>query len=655
MVTGGTTGGTLNVNTGGSLGAAGNTLTMGVSGGSLTDTTPVTVNLNTSVTTGALTVDVNNATSPATVNVLTVASGQTATVNGASTVGLGSATTATNTVLDTYTGTDVPGSGGALQINGNFTVGVPNTNATSTKNTTVVDLSALSSFSLTSTSSGTLNIGDGVNTQGKLTLASGTGSVNTIDVNTINLGVSGSSNANAGCALTLGSGANTIEAGAINIGTGKSSAVMQFVSGAPAAANVLIEGLNGVGTANITISNETSGTATSNTSSLLLAGHNATVQAGTVLVGQASGSTAGTSTGTATFDTGVFDVATLNIGFVGGSSAQASTGGANGTFTLGGAAANTAATGVLNVGTSSSAGTFNLGSNTDTNASPGIATATFTVNGGTSNVFANIKNASTKGTTVATLNLNSGTLNMEGNAIGGATANSGNGPVAVNFPALANLATLVNLGGGGINAAGLTMSGAGTLVLSGADTYSGNTSISSGTISLMGNYTGGGTFTVASGATLNGVGSTSGSVNVSPGGILAPGDALGTLSVGSTTLAGTMDIGLNDASTPPVDLLSDAGVLDISSATSAVTFNVTGTPSQPAYVFADYGSLVGTAFATVNNLPAGYTINYDYQGNNQIALTTVPEPASLGLLGISATALLARRRQRKFSGLRPTD
>ena len=89
---------------------------------------------------------------------------------------------------------------------------------------------------------------------------------------------------------------------------------------------------------------------------------------------------------------------------------------------------------MLNVGSVSTAGTFTLGSDTDSGASPGTATAMFTVNGGTANVFGNTKNTGTKGTTTSTLNLNAGTLNLEGNSIGGAVANSGNGPITVNFP-----------------------------------------------------------------------------------------------------------------------------------------------------------------------------------------------------------------------------
>ena len=453
--TGGTavTGGTLIVNAGGTLGAAANALTMGSLGGSLTDTTPVTVNLNTNTTMGALTVNVNSSTA----NVLTVASGSKVTVNGAASVGLGSATSATNTVLNSYTGTNVPGSGGELDINGNFTVGVANTNATSTKNATTVDLSALSKFTMTSTSSGTLNIGNGQNTLGKLTLASGSGSSNIINVTTITVGASGSSNANAGCQLNLGSGSNTIEAGTINIGTGKSSGVMQFVSGAPASASVAITGINGVGTADITIGRQTSGTATSNANSLLLAGHSATVNTEAVVVGALAGATGGTALGAITFDTGTFTVGTtLSIGV---DSSGNDTGGVNGTFTVGGATPNNTATGTLDV-----SGAFNIGNVSSTSTTTKTDAASLIINGGTVNSHLDITSIKVSGATnttlASTLSLLSGTLNMNGNQIGHAVTNN-KAISVINLPTAGKTATLLNLGGTGINDSGLTMNGAG--------------------------------------------------------------------------------------------------------------------------------------------------------------------------------------------------
>jgi hypothetical protein len=118
---------------------------------------------------------------------------------------------------------------------------------------------------------------------------------------------------------------------------------------------------------------------------------------------------------------------------------------------------------------------------------------------------------------------------------------------------------------------------------------------------------------------------------------------------GPTTLNGTLKVDVNDADAGVVDLLNNsAGVLDISSATSTVDFDVVGTPSATAYVFASYGSLLGSAFGNVLDLPSGYSIDYNYQGNKQIALVagTVPEPTSLALLALAGCALRRKRNCR---------
>jgi autotransporter-associated beta strand protein len=635
--------GTLTVASGGNLGVAANALLFGNAGGTIA--TSANAILNSGVTVASFN-DTTESTGVTTTGALVIASGQTATVSGTFTVGVVQSNLATNTnqTLTSYTGafnSANNGTGGELDVNGAMTVGANPGGAN--KFTATIDFTAYSTFKLNAPAT-TLNIGNGLNIAGVVSLASGANSANTINVATISLGTSGSSNAQTGSKLNLGSGSNAIEASTINVGTGKSSGAIQFGS---SSGSVTIAGTGGSGTSNITIGNQTSGTATSSTSSLLLAGHSATVQAGTLLVGQGNGDTAGTANASVTFDTGTFNVSTLNIGFVLGSSTQP--GGATGAVTVGGASPNNTATGVFNVGSVSSAGTFVLGKDTNTNASPGTATATFTINGGTANVFGtNITNASTKGTTVSTLNLSSGLLDMHGNSIGGAVVNSGNGPIAVNFPATSNTATLANLAGGGINAAGLNMNTAGKLILAGTDTYSNNTSVSNGILQLDGAYTGTGTFNVT-GGTLQGKGSTVGAVSISSAAFLAPGDSINTIGVGSASLAGTLNIELNDADSNIVDLLNDSGNLDISAGTSAVTFSVTGTPGGSAYVFAKYGSLTGTAFGTVNNLPTGYQINYSYNdgvSSNNIALVPVPEPAALVLAAVGGLSLMVCRRKK---------
>lgn len=85
---------------------------------------------------------------------------------------------------------------------------------------------------------------------------------------------------------------------------------------------------------------------------------------------------------------------------------------------------------------------------------------------------------------------------------------------------------------------GITKAGPGAMVLSAANTYTGVTTVSAGTL-LVSNTSGSGTGTaavsVAAGATLGGTGSISGAVNVS--GVLSPGTAVNALTCGPVTLS----------------------------------------------------------------------------------------------------------------------
>ncbi|HVU41581.1 MAG TPA: autotransporter domain-containing protein [Xanthobacteraceae bacterium] len=160
----------------------------------------------------------------------------------------------------------------------------------------------------------------------------------------------------------------------------------------------------------------------------------------------------------------------------------------------------------------------------------------------------------------------------------------------------------------------LVMNGFGTLVLSGANTYTGPTNVTAGTLTVNGSIAASNLTTVSSGATLNGTG-TVGNLQVSNGGVFAPGS--GTAGT-STTVAGGLTLGtastyqvfVNPATASSATV---SGTAALGGAKVSATF-ANGRYISKIYTILTGGSVSGTFGTLTNiNLPANFTdaLSYD--------------------------------------------
>lgn len=254
-----------------------------------------------------------------------------------------------------------------------------------------------------------------------------------------------------------------------------------------------------------------------------------------------------------------------------------------------------------NGGTVTVAGGLNMARTTATNTA--ARRGEYNLNGGTLNVNQITEDAGTD--TFGTFNFNGGTLRptaasatfMQGLTTaqiktGGALIDTNGFDITIAQPLLT----------GGAGDGGLTKSGAGTLALTAANTYTGATSIAAGKLALSGSLTSNITATTGTLAAI-GTPSTTGYVTIASGGRFEIRPGTDTLSVGgSVTLAGNLDI----TATPGLPV--------------GTTFTILSKTSTGAVSGTFLGKAQGSVFTASGN---NWQISYTGGDGNDVTITTV--------------------------------
>jgi autotransporter-associated beta strand protein/T5SS/PEP-CTERM-associated repeat protein len=427
--------------------------------------------------------------------------------------------------------------------------------------------------------------------------------------------------------LTL-TGANTYTGGT-TISGGTLSAPADFSSNAPVAVSGPASLLTAGGNLQI---------GQNGTGSLTLTGGGTASSAAATYIGNGIGGLASAGTVSVTGPGSALNVGTtLNLGYFGG-----------GTLTIG------------------SGGSVNSG-NLIFDAAPGYSGTLNLNTGGTLRVGGTngLRNDGT-----ATFNLAGGTLQLNGSAFTTSVPATLSNSSTINTNALAATFSGVLSGPGS-----LTKTGVGTLTLSAANTYSGTTTVSAGTLHLTGSAAAS-AFTVNSGATLSGTG-TIGALTLA--GTVSPGASPGTISAGNTTFAsgGSYTWEINNAigvSGINYDLLSITGSLSIT-ATSGSPFAINLTSllgnntAGPVINFnstQNYSYTIATTTSGITGFsPSAFTLNtagftnalnggtwsLAQSGNNlnlHFTASAIPEPSTYAaIFGAAALALAAYRRKNR--------
>lgn len=233
------------------------------------------------------------------------------------------------------------------------------------------------------------------------------------------------------------------------------------------------------------------------------------------------------------------------------------------------------------------------------------------------------------GLTVNSLNFSgaSGGYNLGGTntltLTAGINASNTAGTNTVSLPlALSGNQSFAVAGGTQLNVTGvvsgsgaLSNSGAGTLDLSNTETYTGGTTVASGTLLVDGSIGS----TILSGGALGGVG-TLGTVTAT-GGTISPGDTLGTLNIGSVAMnsATSLHVDINGGSS---DLLHVTGTVNLGGGNLTVAMSSTPALGTALTIVQSTGAITGTFAEGASVIVNGQKFSITYN-TNSVVLTAV--------------------------------
>ena len=541
------------------------------------------------------------------------------------------ATNTANTAARTYTISE-----SSLILGANQTWTVNNGGSTGTANLAVSSAISGSGLGITKAGNGTLTL-SGANTfSGNVTVANGTLSVNSISDST-------ASALGNGTSLTLGQAGQSTTAALVY--TGNTSATTNralILVGNNSSATITSSG-NGALTLNGTFTNQLTGT---NGRAFTLDGTNQgdNTFAGSIVSNGTTGirlAKAGTGrwilTGNNTIGT--------YLDITGGTLAVNSMSAAGGSVTM-----------------RMLAGTFEyLGAGDNSTKQVSLSTWSPTLGDGSVTISSNgtgalrFTNASFINTTIGanasstrTLILDAFSTNSGNNEITGVISNSSNGSLSGNVT---------------FNITALNKTGAGKWILSGNNTYTGDTFVNAGTLIINGNNTAAtGAVAVASGATLGGNGRIGGATTVN--GSLSPGDN----GPGVLTFSSSVTLGSTANLTMEINGTTRGTQYDGIDVTGALTYGgnlvlAIGSPFAAGnYTFSLLGSGSNTgSFASVSLSGAysgsltessgvwslaseGNTWTFT-QSTGVLAVSAVPEPSTWALLGVCLGIFLVMRRR----------